>query len=96
MRIPKKIKIGPHTYRVKYEKGFLNNHNAYAQSRHARSEMILDPDVNKTQLEDTFLHEILHCIDDQVTFTEKDKSEAAIARLSPRLLEVLKDNKLLR
>lgn len=96
MKIPNKIKIGPHIYTVKYEKGFLQNHKAYAQSRHSKLEIILDPEVSRSQLEDSFIHELLHSIDDQIGFTEKDKDEESIARLTPRLLEVFTDNNLLK
>lgn len=96
MKIPKTIKIGPHVYAITYEKGFLENHNAYAQTRNSKTQIILDPDVSQSQLEESFIHEILHAIDNQILMFDRGKDEEPISRLAPRLLEVLKENNLLK
>lgn len=98
MKIPKTIIIGPHTYRITFEKGLDYNHNALGQSRHTKGEIILEPEQSPTQLEESFIHEVLHCIDSQVKFASTNKSvaEDSIRRLSPMFLQVLKENKLLK
>lgn len=96
MKIPSKIKIGPHVYVVKFQKGILQHHRNYGQSRHSSNEILIDPDISQSQKEDTFMHEVLHCIDQQIIFTEKDKEEDSIGRLSPSILGFLKDNNLLK
>lgn len=95
MKLPETIKIGPHTYTVKYEKEFAGNHNALAQSRHKSLEIVVDPDQAATQLADTIIHEILHCINRQIEFTEKgqDVEEKAINALATMLLNVSRENK---
>lgn len=94
MRIPKKVKIGPHIYIVKLEKDLSGNHGLMGQSRHTSSEIVIDPNLSGSQLEDTLLHEILHAIQFQTRFIsdgEKDE-ELAVSRLTPLLLQVIKDN----
>ena len=98
MKIPKQIIIGPHIYKVTFEKGLDYNHNALGQSRHTKGQIVLEPEQSTTQLEDSFIHEMLHCIDAQVKFasTTKSVAEDSIRRLSPMLLQVLKENNLLK
>lgn len=93
MTIPASIKIGAQIYSVRFEKGLNHNHNAAGQSRHLKNEIILDPDQAQTQIEDTFLHEVLHCIDWQQKIFSSDEDEAQISRLTSLLLQVIKDNK---
>lgn len=95
MKLPDKIKIGPHVYTVKYEKGFAGNHNAIGQSRHTSLEIVIDPDQAASQLADTIIHEVLHCINRQIGFTEKehDAEEVSINALATMLLSVSRENK---
>lgn len=97
MKIPKKVKIGAHTYTVMIEPQLSENHNLAGQSRHARGVIVLDKEQTQTQLEDTLLHEILHAINAQVKFIpdDRDTEEDAVSRLSPILLQVLKENSFL-
>lgn len=95
MKIPKKVKIGAHEYKVICEKDLASNHGALAQSRHAKGVIVIDPDVTATQLKDSLIHEILHCINYQVKFvsSDADEEEAAVVRLTSILLMVIKENK---
>lgn len=95
MKIPKKIKIGPHTYKIKYQKGMSKNHSVLGQTRMLDGVIAIDPEQIQTQLEDTFIHEILHAINMQVEFVNRDRDveESAIIKLSPLLLQIIKENK---
>ena len=95
MKIPKKVKIGPHTYKIKFVEKMGEDHDAIGHSVHERGIITLDPDMTQTQLEDTFLHEILHCLDQQTKVFEGDNKseiEDSVARLTPLLLQFVKDN----
>ena len=94
MNIPKKVKIGPHIYKIKYVKDLNHDHDIVGQSLHLRGTIKIDPDQSISQQEDTFIHEILHAIDEQTKFTESDRSESekTIQRLSPLFLSIIKDN----
>lgn len=95
MNIPKKVKVGAHSYKVSFEKDLSTNHAVMGQSRHAKGQIVLDTEQMQTQLEDTFIHEILHAIQFQCNFLntrDGQVEEDAIARLAPALLQVIKDN----
>lgn len=94
MKLPKEIKIGPHTYKARFEENYSANHGTLAESRHTHTQIVIDPSQSESQLRDTLLHEILHCINAQVGFVshERSEEEAAVARLAPMLLQVIQDN----
>ena len=103
MKIPDKIKVGIHTYKIEIvsprdgEKGYEN----YAKVNLTNQIIKIENGLTKTKEEDSFLHEILHCcmhearlnydLDDEKTQIEE---EDVVRRLTVPLLQVLKDNKL--
>ena len=95
MKIPKTVKIGPHTYEIKFEEKMSNNHDSLGLSVHEHGLIKLDPDMTQTQIEDTFLHEVLHCMNQQTEVfkgEDKDAKEDSVKRLAPLLLQFIKDN----
>lgn len=94
MTIPKTIKVGPHIYKISVEDDFAENHGALAQARHTKTAIIIDPAQSASQMYDSLLHEILHCINNQVEFAPKDREleEQAVSRLAPMLLMLIEDN----
>lgn len=104
MKIPKQIKVGGHIYKVQFkrpndnEKGSSNWGRTFLNNK----QIFIDNDIPLSQMEETFLHEILHCcfhevglnadIYDKVSLTE----EQIINRVSGCLYQVLKDNRLLK
>lgn len=94
MKIPKRIKIGPHIYEVKIDEKLQENHDKMGLTNHTKLKIVLDASQAPGQMEDTFIHEILHAINNQVGFVDKDykEEESSICRLTPMLLQVIKDN----
>ena len=96
MKIPSKIKVAGHYYKVKWDsKGLSEKHLIgsgnndfkeirlckYYKSKRARA---------KSEIEETFMHEILHTIDKH--YNNDSLPEKVIDRLSNGLYQVLKDN----
>jgi len=104
MKIPKQLKVSGHIYEVKFsrpndnEKGNQN----WARTFLNNKQIIIDNDIARSQQEESFLHEILHCcfhevglnadIWDKVPLTE----EQIINRTSGCLYATLKNNNLLK
>jgi len=96
MKIPDKIKVAGHYYKVIWDdkglvkKGLVGNCNndfkeiricKYYKNTRARA---------KSEIEETFMHEIIHAVDKH--YNSNSLSEKAIDRLSNGLYQVLKDN----
>ncbi|MDA2921691.1 hypothetical protein MYX07_00310 [Patescibacteria group bacterium AH-259-L07] len=100
MKIPKKIKVGGHIYKVIYPYRFKEREDLYGRTNEGRKEIFvtnLDANGNKlpqTKIEETFLHELLHAVDQ--TYNNNDLKEEIVARMGEGLYQVLKDNKLLK
>ena len=96
MKIPDKLKVAGHTYKVKWDdKGLVKQHlvgnanNDFKEillCRHYKSKRARA----KSELEETFLHEVLHVIDRH--YNNDSLTEKVIGRLSQGLYQVLKDN----
>ena len=96
MKIPKKVKIGQFTYQVKFISDELRDddgHRLFGQSRHATKEIILDKNAGQTQVEETFIHEVIHCLDAVYKFSDKDISELIIERMGTSLHQFILQNK---
>ena len=96
MKIPRKIKVAGHCYKVIWDdKGLIKRHligdisNDFKEirlCRHYKSKRARA----KTEIEETFMHEILHAVDKN--YNNDSLSEKAVQRLSNGLYQVLKDN----
>lgn len=88
MEIPQKIKIGGHTYTiiVTDDKNIVDE-DSYGNRDDSKMEIALSKKVFHSQQEETLLHEILHCINNEL-------SEVTIQNIAQGLYQVLKDNKL--
>lgn len=97
----KTLKVGPHEFEVTAD---VDRHNAAC--REAQSDLLgrtnfktlvitLEPTQAPSQMADTLLHETLHCVTDQTGLSAEwgtAKDEAIVARITPLLLAVLRDN----
>jgi len=96
MKIPKKIKIAGHWYKVKWDDKGLTQKNLIGDVNNDFKEIRLCRHFKskrarvKSEIEETFLHEILHAIDKN--YNNNSLSEKATNRLSQGLYQVLKDN----
>ena len=95
MKIPDKIKVAGHTYKVIWDDEKLSNEGFTGLACH--NELIIylckiyrGEKLAKSVIEETLLHEILHTVD--VNYNNHALNEDTIDRLSEGLHQVLKDN----
>ena len=100
MKIPKQIKIGGFMFNVKESKQIAIEGNGYGSTHHTTQTIYIDPDSTPQKKEQTFLHEMMHGIWNQVGLNKREythkQEEEIIDALSHGLYQVLKDNKLLK
>lgn len=98
MKIPKELKVGGRVYKVLYPHVFVET-NFYGLANHVSNTISIaargegGESVANENIEQTFLHELLHCVD--VVYNNHDLTEDVVTRLAEGLYQVLKDNKLL-
>ena len=89
MKLPKKLKIGGHIYKIVLEKG--NNKlevRNYGKTMRDKNEIVLDSSLPKNQMVVTLFHEILHALNSQL-------NETLVDSLGEQLYQVFSDNKLI-
>ncbi|HYT01611.1 MAG TPA: hypothetical protein VEL70_01795 [Candidatus Acidoferrum sp.] len=87
MKIPKKIKVAGLVYQVKFL-DHIPDSRAQAQTHHDK-QIIYIRKMKQERMEQTFFHEIMHCINGEL---EEFEAEA----IAIGIFQVLKDNKLLK
>jgi len=94
MKIPKKrVKIGVHTYTIAWQRIILSEDKEVdGVCDHEKMEITLSDKLKETQLQETFIHECLHAIEETYKI---NLGESRINALAPALLAFLKDNKLI-
>lgn len=93
MVIPEKIKIGSSIYNVILTKDKLevDGNECFGYIDYNFHKIFLNEEIQDRQgLEQTFLHEILHGIFNEIGL--QDKSEDEVDRISIGLLQVIRDN----
>ena len=97
IHIPNTVKIGGFTYRIIKDYVFKERNDLRGQADHSLLEIrigSIDPNTGIPYaveiVEETFIHEILHCVAVQVVGHELE--ESVIIRLGFGLFQVLKDN----
>ena len=95
MKIPDKIKVAGHWYKVEWNDEWLNDNGYVGYSFHNKLLIFLckifrGDKLSKSIIEETLLHEIVHCVD--TNYNNHSLSEEAVNRLSEGLYQVLKDN----
>lgn len=63
MNIPKKIKIGALTFKIKYEKNLTGGSNNLGEMRPMPQEIAIEVNLAPDIKERTFLHEVIEAID---------------------------------
>ena len=99
MRIPKKVKVGGHWYKVHigyiFKERFDRSGDTDSDIKEIRiAKETLGVPLPKSQVEQVFIHEILHAID--WVYNSDELEEKQIKRLAEGLYQVLKDNKMLK
>lgn len=98
MKIPKQVKVAGYTYKVKYykilpykdaneEMGHCDNNNL--EIRIATHDPGTNQKLPRQFLEQTFLHELLHAIDN--AYNANKLEEEQVVRLSEGLYQVIKE-----
>ena len=88
MKIPKKVKLGGHNYKVKFTVNTgLNEENCADISRKTDT-IYINSSLTKSQQEVSFFHEVLHGINNEL-------SEVTIDSLAEQLYAFLKNNKII-
>lgn len=94
MLIPETLKIGNLPYKVSIEEE--ENIDACGKGNMMKQYIKLNKAMPKEMQEETFLHEIIHQILSQKSFSEENKDEKLIDTLAGGLYQVLKDNGMLK
>lgn len=91
MIIPKKIKIGAIWWKVKFvPAGDISDTEMVSGNQSNQIQTIkLDKDASREMQEETFIHEILHCMNDQLGHQE-------VEWLAQSLYQVFTENKMLK
>lgn len=96
MRIPKKIDILGHPYKVTQQKRFQSDNSkfvAYGKHNYYRKTIKIRKSLTHSQKEQSFLHEIIHAVDSR---NKGNLSEKQVEYLSRDLYAVFKINKMLK
>ena len=96
MKIPDKIKVAGHDYKVFFDDKYLNKRELFGQCDFVTQKIRLCKKFKKqtrakSDIGRTLIHEILHAVDGH--YNNYALSEKAIDRLSNGLYHVLKDNR---
>lgn len=62
MKIPKTLKISGFTWNIKYSTEITKDDNVYGTTHHATQTIFLDPNLPQQQMEQVFLHELMHVV----------------------------------
>lgn len=94
MKIPNKIRIGGHIYTIKKVKPNLDQEELAdgfkcGETDVGKNIIRLDMTMKESQIEETFIHEILHAINNELRHD-------LLHNLAHSLHQVLRDNKLLK
>ena len=96
MKIPDKVKVAGHVYKVEWDDERLSNEGLIGETDHNLCVIYLCRYFHskkisaKSMIDETLLHEILHAID--VNYNNHALSEEETTRLATGLHQVLKDN----
>lgn len=101
MKIPEQIKVGGHTYKVVRNYKFKERVDIHGQCDHCFQEIRLGEEdgggkFSKSKIEEVFMHELFHCVDEVYNSGNLSKEDETITRLAQGLYQVLKDSNLLR
>ncbi len=88
MKIPSKIKIGGHTYKIV----FTTLENELGKCDYDKCIIYLEKDMEQSQKEATLIHEIFHALNSTM---DEGLGHMLLDSLSEQFYAVLKDNRLI-
>lgn len=99
MTPPKKVKVGPYDYGVRFDDDAMSAAGANGACLPDTATVLLDSTCSPSTERDTVLHELLHAVWKQthlvIDYPDSDSDspgEKLIQTLAPRLLGLLRDN----
>lgn len=72
IKIPKKIRILTHTYTIRFASKDLISYGSSGLTKHLHQEILLEPHHAKSEIDQTFLHELIHVIERHLTIKIDD------------------------
>lgn len=90
MKIPNKLKIGGHNYKV-IQTSDLDN---MGETHYKKCKILIDNTMTQSQKEATLIHEALHAMN--TTLGGQQMSHALLDSLSEQMYQFLSENKLLK
>ena len=79
IKVPNEIKIGVHAYGVEYNPHLWMEEELKGSANHISQKIQIEPALAKSQQDVTFLHEVLHIINDQYRLRLSDDDVDRIA-----------------
>lgn len=99
MKIPEKVKIGAHVYSVDFDIDPSNDGDmCFGCVSNQKLKITIDKNVQSSQVEETFLHEVLHAIFYLNGLAKKDseEEEMMVQPIAHAFYQFLKENDLLK
>ena len=95
MKIPKKIRVAGHDYKILYKDEYLSKRELVGQCLNDEKKILLCKYYDKTlraksEIELTMMHEMLHAVDRH--YNDNKLSEKTVRHIANGLYQVLKDN----
>ena len=95
MTIPKKFDLMGTTIEVEYNADMMLDEDMMGQANYRRNKIFIAPNtatfkMSKEQLEQTFLHELVHWIFHQLKYYDMKKNEDLVDQFAELLLQTLK------
>jgi len=95
MKIPEKVKVAGHEYKIVFDDKYLSDNDLLGEISHKRliisiCESQKGVKLSQSVIEENLLHEILHAID--CNYNNHSLNEQDITNMAVGLYQVLKDN----
>lgn len=100
-RLPEYLVVGPYTYKINYVDNinFVIDPNGISDSQkdgftvHHKQQIYISTDMYHDMMSDTLLHEMMHVILRAIAaYDDDDEEEELVSRVTPILLQVIRDN----
>jgi len=92
LKIPKQFTIFNEKYKVRQLKK-VDPEDSWGEHDFTTNTIKIKKDLEDSQKERTFLHEVLHCILEQLAYDELSKDEKFVDQMATALHQVLKSSK---
>lgn len=92
-KMPKKIKVGGHTYTVReWDRRGARERNRWSETSHRDLTIDIDEDCPEPRRKEVLLHEVLHCVCNEWAIDTRDGEEKVVTAMALGLVAVMRDN----